>query len=349
MSALRPRVAHVMAGAAHGGAEMFFERLCLEQKKTGLEVLPVIRRNGDRRARLEAGGLAPAELGFGGRLDLLTAPRLRRVLRQSAPDVVVTWMNRAARFSPEGDWTLAGRLGGFYDLSWYRRCAHLVGNTKGLVSWMRAQGWPEDRVHYVPNFAYDIRPVSPERPDSIPREAPFILALGRLHPNKAFDVLIRAMAYLPSVYLVIAGEGPERGSLEDLARRTGVADRVLMPGWAASAPLIRACDVLVCPSRHEPLGNVVIEGFSAGVPVVAAASQGPSELIVSGENGLLAPVEDERGLADRISQALGDQDLARRIGAAGRAVYEQDFAPEPVLAAWERFLSDVSPDRGRRG
>ena len=93
---------------------------------------------------------------FGGPADWLTGPRLRRLIRRFAPRVVVAWMNRAARFAPQGDWVLAGRLGGYYDLSYYKRCDHLIGNTGGIVAWIRSQGWPPGRVHHLPNFADDL-------------------------------------------------------------------------------------------------------------------------------------------------------------------------------------------------
>lgn len=336
------RVAHVMAGAATGGAELFFERLCIAQAASGLSVLPIIRREGARAQRMRAGGIAPTELRFGGLADLTTRLRLKQALISFVPHVTVAWMNRAARFTPQGHWILAGRLGGFYDLSYYRRCDHLIGNTHGLVRWMKEQGWPENRVHYLPNFATDLATTAPVRPDGVPPNAPFILALGRLHKNKAFDVLIRAMRHLPGQWLVICGEGPEREALETLARQEGVADRVLMPGWSTQpGRLIRACSVLVCPSRHEPLGNVVIEGFSATKPVVAAASQGPTELIRSGANGLLAPVEDAQALARQLGAVLEDPALAHKLALAGRADYDQIFATGPVLAAWQQFLSSV--------
>jgi len=336
------RIAHVMAGAAEGGAELFYERLSAAQHQAGDAVLAAIRSNARRAARLRQAGLDPLQLRFGGSLDLLTGPRLRRALRRFAPRVAVAWMNRAARLTPIGDWVLAGRLGGFYDLSYYRRCDHLIGNTLGIVEWMRAQGWPAARVHHLPNFSADHGDAPRIRPDWLPAGAKLVLALGRLHRNKAFDVLIRAMREVPDAVLLIAGEGPERGALEELARREGVASRVRMPGWREdSGALLAAADLLVCPSRHEPLGNVIIEAFSARLPVLAAASQGPAELITSGANGILAPLEDAPALAAAIVSVLRDAALARRLGEAGRACYEAEFAAAPVLARWHAVLSVV--------
>src|SRR6185437_11093074 len=113
------KIAQVMAGAPAGGAELFFERLSIALARAGDTVLPVIRCNAARAARLQDGDVAPVQLGFGGPLDLLTGRRLRAALRQFEPRVVVAWMNRAARFTPRGDWVLVGRLGGYYDLAYY--------------------------------------------------------------------------------------------------------------------------------------------------------------------------------------------------------------------------------------
>lgn len=335
------KVAHVMAGAPAGGAELFYERLTAALARAGDTVLPVIRRNAARAERLRQAGLVPVELAFGGVLDLLTGPRLAAALRRFGPRVTVAWMNRAARFTPQGDWVLAGRLGGFYDLNYYHRCDHLVGNTQGIVDWMVRQGWPAARAHYVPNFVPDLAGAAPaDLP--LPVGAPVVLALGRLHTNKGLDVLIRAMARLPVAHAVIAGEGPERGALETLIRQERLGSRVHLLGWRTdTAALLSAATIMVCPSRHEPLGNVIIEGWSARRPVVAAAVEGPSELIVSGGDGLLVPSEDPAALADALASLLDDPTRAERLAEAGRGRYEAAFAEAPVVARWREFLTTV--------
>lgn len=337
------KLAQVMAGARHGGAEGFYERLCLALHAAGEQVLPVIRRDADRAARLRAGGLAPVELGFGGALDLLTGPRLRRVLQGFAPAVTVAWMNRAARFAPKGPWTLVGRLGGYYDLKYYRRCDHLVGNTRDITRWIVAQGWPAARAHHLPNFVADLAGAAPA---ALPGAAPRLLAMGRLHRNKGFDIAIRALALIPGAQLAIAGEGPERAALEALAREAGVAERVAFLGWRSDVgALLAACDVFVCSSRHEPLGNIVLEAWSASRPVIAAAAQGPSELIADGETGLLVPPEDAQALATAIRGVLDDPQRAARLAQAGRAAYARDFTEAAVVARWRGFLAAVAPAR----
>ncbi len=333
------RLAHIMAGAPSGGAELFFERLVAAQHDAGEAVLPLIRRDAGRAARLAAAGLAPAQFRFGGALDLLTRPRLRAALRRFTPRVAVAWMSRAARMAPRGAWVLAGRLGGYYDLRYYRRCDHLIGNTRGIADWIAAQGWPAARVHHLPNFAPDMAGAAPAALP-VPPGAPIVLALGRLHRNKAFDVLVRALPSLPGVHAVIAGDGPERTALLALAAQEGVADRLHLLGWRTDqAALLAACTVLACPSRDEPLGNVVLEAFSAARPVVAADAAGPVELIEHGVTGLLVPREHPRRLSDALGAILSDPALSACLAAAGRACFLAEHQAAPVLRRWRDALA----------
>ncbi|MBU8536238.1 glycosyltransferase [Falsiroseomonas tokyonensis] len=345
------RVAHVMAGAVQGGAEGFFERLVLAQHRAGLDVLAVIRREPGRAARLEAGGVAPLQLGFGGPLDWLTAGRLRRALLGFRPQVVVAWMNRAAGFAraatrPGDGWAMAGRLGGAYALRHYGACDLLAANTQGLCDWIASQGWPADRVRLMPNFAADLAGAPPATLPFPPGAVP-LLAMGRLHPNKDFATLLRAVARLPAeVHLALAGEGPERGALEALAGELGLGGRVAFLGWRQDVgALLAASRMLVVPSRIEPLGNVVLEGFSANRPVVATAADGPREVMRDGETGRLVPIGDHAALAEAIGQLLADPAMADRLAAAGRAGFIARHAEAPALAAWAAFLDEAAARR----
>lgn len=333
------KVAHVMAGAAVGGAETFFVRLCAALHRAGEQVLPVIRTHPVRAAALQAAGLEPQELRFGGPFDVLTQPRLHRVLRNFSPRVVVAWMNRAAGKTPRGDYMLAGRMGGYYDLKHYRHCDRLVGNTRDIVRWVVGQGWPADRADWLPNFAPDLIGAAPA-----PRgDAPVLLAMGRLHANKAFDIAIRALRRIDRAALWIAGTGPEQAALEQLAHREGVAGRVQFLGWRDDqAALLAACDVFLCPSRHEPLGNVVLEAWSAARPVVAADSPGPRELLTPGRDGLLVPAEDPVALADAVNALLEDRARASALAVAGRATYEATFTEAAVVARWQAWARKVA-------
>ncbi len=337
------RVAQVMAGASKGGAELFYERLCESLAMAGDEVLPVIRADALRSARLQKAGLEPLEFGFGGSLDVLSRPRIRRALKRFAPRVVVAWMGRAARHTPSGPWVLVGRLGGYYDLRRFSHCDHLVGNSHGLVEWIRAQGrFPADRVHYLPNFTPDLFGEVPAALPMVPEDAWTVLAMGRLHRNKGFDLLLGAISRLPGVHAVIAGDGPERVALERLAKHAGVAERVHFLGWRNDTPaLLSACDVLVCPSRSEPLGNVVLEAFSARRPVVASMAEGPRELIEAGRTGVLVAQESAIALAAGIEGVLRNPAQSAAMVQAARSRYEEMFSEAAVIKRWRAFLQHV--------
>ncbi len=342
------RMAHILGSAALGGAEGFYERLVPALARAGEEVLPLIRADAGRSGRLRAAGVAPVELPFGNYFDFTTRPRLDRTLRHFQPQVVVAWQNRAADYAGAvkrrgAPWPLVGRLGGYYDLRYYRHCDHIVGNTRDLRRWfVEEQGWPAERAHYVPNFAHDLAGAAPADLPGTPGARLF--TLGRLHPNKGFDTLLRALALLPGATLAIAGEGPERAALDRLARELGVAERVTFLGWRDdTAALLAACDVFICPSRHEPLGNVVLEAWSAARPVVAADAQGPTELIEQGVTGVLVPKDQAEPMAQAVAALLANPAQAQAMAAAGRAEFLLHHAEAPVLARWRAFLAQVAP------
>ena len=340
---VRLRVLHAMAGAPHGGAELYFVRLCLALQRTGLPQVVVTRPEPERMARLEAGGLAVIRAPYGGLFDFKTKRTLLRIIESFRPNIVMSYMTRATRYIPRGNFVHIARLGGYYDLRQYRHCDHLVGNTPDLVEYFLRHGWARDRVHYIPNFvdAHTCAPVERAR-YATPDSAPLVLALGRFHRNKAFDVLLEAIARLPGTYLWIAGDGPERGALEALAFRLGVAERVRFVGWQNDpAPLFAAANAVAVPSRHEPLGNVVLEAWSQGIPVVAAASQGPRFLIEDGENGLIVPLEDPEALASALRRVLSERDLSGRLAQHGRAKLAAQFSEAAVVAQYLSLFERV--------
>ena len=337
-------LAQVMAGAHHGGAETFFVRLALALHRVGQDQRVIIRRDAERAATLRAGGLPPVELPFGSLLDYRTRFGLRRILRDDRPRVVLTWMSRATRLCPRGGFVHVGRLGGYYDLKYYGRCDHLIGNTRDIVAYLVRSGWSESRVHYLPNFVPDMRaaPVARASLDT-PEDVPLALALGRLHRNKGFDVLIDALARAPGIHLWLAGEGPDRARLESRARQLALGNRMRLIGWREdTAALLAAADMLVCPSRHEPLGNVVIEAWSSGTPVVAASSAGPAALVRHDVNGLLVPVDDADALAGAMARLAKHRTLRAELAAAGRAAYAAEFSESLVVGQYREFFERVA-------
>lgn len=333
------RLLQAMAGASHGGAETFFVRLAGAFERDGQEQRVLIRHDPARAAQLRATGVNVEEAAFGGRFDFATGRAFRRGIKSWRPDIVLSWMSRATRFCPRGDFVHLARLGGYYDLKYYRHCDHLIGNTRGIVDYAVSHGWARERVHYLPNFVPDPGPRSRVRREEGKVRA---LALGRLHPNKAFDVLLDALALAPGIDLWIAGDGDLLGALRQQAGRLALEGRVRFLGWQDDVwPLLDTADFLVCPSRLEPLGNIVIEAWAAGVPVVATTSDGPAALISAETDGLLVPVGDAAVLAAAMTRLAQDTVLRAGLAEAGRKSYEANFTEAAVVARYRELFERV--------
>lgn len=339
------RLLQAMAGAPHGGAETFFVRLAGALQRAGETQRVLIRRNAERSGRLRAAGVEIGELRFGGPLDMATRYGFRRAVATWRPNLVLTWMSRATSACPRGDFVHVARLGGYYDLKYYRRCDHLIANTRAIVDHVVAAGWPRERIDYLPNFVPD---AGTSRPAAHPAGDPLALAAGRLHPNKGFALLLEALAMTRDVRLDIAGDGPLRGELEALARKLGIANRVRFLGWRTDVTALLAhANLFVCPSLREPLGNVVIEAWSAGVPVIATASDGPAALIEDEVNGVLVPLPGQPGggpaaLAAAIARLCRSPEERRQLGLAGRRAYEAEYTEAEVVDRYRGFFDRIA-------
>ncbi|MBW8814789.1 MAG: glycosyltransferase [Caulobacterales bacterium] len=336
-------VLHLLGTAGEGGAETYFVDLVQALRRAGVAEAAAIRGNAERQARLKAAGVPVKVLRFGGPIDILTKPAAAGFAALQHTKVALAWMNRAARHTPRGPWARIGRLGGYYSLKYYKGFDHLVANTEDIAEWIVGQGWPAGRVSCIPNFAAAPPDAAAVERASLttPHDAPLLLAMGRLHENKAHDVALQALAQVPDAWLWIAGVGPLEAKLRGMAQALGVADRVRFLGWRTDpSALYRTADVCVFPSRFEPLGNVVIQAWAHGLPVVAAESQGPAALIRHGDDGLLTAVDDPDALASAVRQLLDDARLRARLAKAGARRVEADFSEAAVVGQWKALFAD---------
>jgi len=162
---------------------------------------------------------------------------------------------------------------------------------------------------------------------------PYILGIGRVVPQKGFDILVDAYARLlgrvpDAPDLIIAGDGPEREPLQAQVASLGLGARVHLIGRAdrpRAVSLFRGCALFVLPSRQEPQGIVSLEAMACAKPVVAARVGGVPEIVVEGETGLLFPGGDAAALAQSLETLLSDPDRAESLGRAGRARAEGEF------------------------
>jgi glycogen synthase len=197
----------------------------------------------------------------------------------------------------------------------------------------------------------------------VPPDRPYILAVGRVVEKKGFDLLLAAYAgmdeSLRRADLVIGGAGAALEDLRVLAGTLGVAERVHFVGRLTRGQVARftaEAQLLVVPSRLEPFGIVILEGWRAGVAVVATSRGGPPEFVHDGQDGVLVDPFDTSALASTLEGLLSDDDRRHAIAAAGRARVES-YA-WPVIAGRYREVYDTvvapttpsvpTPDRAGR-
>lgn len=345
----RLKVMHIVGSKDAGGAETFYLRLVKSLQKH-CDVFPVVRKGSWIAENLEKEGLNFHVLPFGGIFDFETKARLKRLIDvEIQPDVIQTWMNRASKFLPKTAAPVVGRMGGYYNLKYYKTADWLGGNTKGICDYIRSQGWPENRIVYLPNFAPEpILNSSKTREELVFSDDAYVfLMAGRLHENKGFDVAFKALSAMPeNTHFLVAGEGNQKEELETILKERNLENRVTFTGWTNDISGLANCaDAWLIPSRHEPLGNVVLDAWMHKKPVIAAAADGPKSLIQEGKTGLLVPIEDDIALAEAATKIINDPEKSKIMADAGYAYAKQHFSEEAVLQQYMDFYTKIIQEK----
>ncbi|CAN5657581.1 glycosyltransferase family 4 protein [soil metagenome] len=289
--------------------------------------------------------------------------RLRREVIASRPDAVVSFMTStnilvllarsgtripvivSERIDPR--YHEVGRTARLLRRLLYPRAKRVVVQSAVVEAWAR-EFLPSERVARIANPVAAIpAKVGAEqgrgRGERSPMGAHTIVAMGRLDPQKGFDVLIQAFARLartlPGWRLVIAGEGPQRAALAELARREGVSDRLELSGWVDSpSELLREAELFVLSSRFEGFPNALLEAMAHGVPVVATdCPSGPAEIVREGVDGYLVPPDDVAALAEGMRRLMLNPEERARLGRAAAEVCER-FSLERISSEWNELL-----------
>jgi glycosyltransferase involved in cell wall biosynthesis len=174
-------------------------------------------------------------------------------------------------------------------------------------------------------------------------DAPTVLSIGALAPEKGVDLTVSAVGGLRGVQLLVAGDGPERGRLEELAARVAPGQVVFAGSLRDPGPAYTAADVVSLPSRGgDSMPAVLIEAGLMGLPVVATPIEGIVDIVDPGVTGELVAAESVDGLRIALDQILGDREHAAELGDAARARCTERFSIDVVAAAWGRVLDEVS-------
>ncbi|WP_375401817.1 glycosyltransferase [uncultured Sphingomonas sp.] len=303
---------------------------------------------------------------------LIVLPRLVARLRASAPDVVMSTGNNM-------NWTTAlafrlARLGSARLMlkvtnpivrakdgplrRWYRRLryADAFGLSDAVLTLcdreaeLLAAAFPASASRFQPVVNPYVTPAMLAPCRELVGERDMILAIGRLAPQKRFDLLIRAFAEVraPGARLVILGEGPDRASLETLARELGLDGRVTMPGYVADVgPWLRRVRLLALSSRYEGLPAVVLEAMASGCPVVATDCFLAARTLVGGAEGCAVVGEATPAAFARALEKCWSRERPTMLPAVAER-YSVGEGVRSHVAAVRRLLDPVPGENARQ-
>jgi glycosyltransferase involved in cell wall biosynthesis len=231
-------------------------------------------------------------------------------------------------------------------------CDRLVSVSEFHRDWALALGICDaNRILAIPNGITppvrnpEVAPAEVRRRLGVPDDDRLILTMARLAADKGLAYLIEAVAMLPpalNVRLAIAGDGPVRTRLEQVARARGVTGRVNFLGFREDVgDLLAACDLVALPSLREGLSIALLEAMSAGKPIIASSIGSHRELAEQADIALLVPPADARALRDAIMRLAGDPALMTRLGASARALFERHYTEGRMLDSYLSVYSGL--------
>jgi glycosyltransferase involved in cell wall biosynthesis len=343
-------ILHAMLGKGLGGLEQVFldYQPILEAwaARRGGKCVGVVRKGGKVAAR-EAGRTPPLVVmpAFTD-WDPLTLGAAKGVVRAAAPDLILSHGQRPARVfgkaAPAGAIQAVCLHKPVFDVA---PGVHYLAVGRHLARLAIERGAPEDHVWFIPNSVK--APTARATPFARAEGQPVkIVAAGRLHSKKGFDVLIQAVGKLRAwdfdVTCEIAGEGDERDDLEGLIRELDLDPCVKLTGWTDDvAGFLATGDLFAFPSHQEGFPLTLLEAMSVGLPVVATEIDGPDEILEEGVNGRLVPDDDPDRLAEALGELISDRETARRLGAAARELVLSDYGPGELARRLEAALDGM--------
>lgn len=248
-------------------------------------------------------------------------------------------------YPPEGALPTKIAAAAFVRVNYFRNIRYLQGFAKGK----------QDKIHLVYN-ALSITPTTDER---IKSGNFHILAVGRFVEKKGFTYLLDACAILKrkrvDFSLTFAGDGALRKKMENRAKELGISDKVHFMGFLSHdkiSGLMVQSDVLVMPSVVDQKGdrdgipNVIMEAYAHGLPVVASDIAGISEVVISGETGILVPPNDPIELSKALITLEADHNLANHLGQKGKKLVLNLFSPYENCSTLLNLFSQNRVPRG---
>lgn len=215
---------------------------------------------------------------------------------------------------------------------------------------------PQSRTTFVYNgidtCEFDNQATAQTTQSTLPNQIT-IGTVGRLSPQKGFDLLLKAMAQViaacPNSQLHIAGEGPQKDDLHALTKQLHLQSHIKWLGMRNDIPsFLKSIQIFVLPSRYESFSISLLEAMAAGLPIVTTHVDGAPEAITNQEHGLLVPSENPQALADALITLIKDPQKRMQLGQAARQRVQTAFSLTQMVhkteAVYRLHLTNGSPD-----
>lgn len=337
------RILHAMSTAVDGAMERAFEQTVVALSRHDVAQRVVIKNESDSMNRLKAAGLEPVELPFRARFDFSSKRKLNNEIGAFGADLVISWTPDVSNQVAPGSARHVGYVTNNFPVTKFQTCNHLFALSQQRVDRAGAAGWSKENITLMPPVMQSdaISPID-RKTYFTPDTAKLVVVVGNLDLDQGLDVLMEAIARISGHYLWVVGDGPDRGQLEDHALEIGIKPRTRFVGRQGDVmPLVAAADLVICPARHDDIGEQVLQSWACAKPVIAADALGPGLLIKHRENGVLVPIDDARSLAEAIKWLNQDVDFAQRIAAAGMATFSESHNDKAVIPEYLTFLQQV--------
>lgn len=337
-------IVNIMFARGGGGIEQAFVDYCEALHLRGHKVTAIVYPGALVHEQLLKLSIPVVTVRNMNEWDFFAVFRLRRRLRELAPDVIIAHSNRAyvlGRRANADKFPLVG-IAQNYSTSRYTKARAMFTTTNDLIQHLIAQGISQQLIYLIPNMVrcHEL----PHRGER--NKPPVIGAMGRFVAKKGFDVYIEALSILKDkgykFHAVLGGQGKEESKLRALASKAGLDDILTFTGWVQDKRAFYShIDIFCLPSLHEPFGIVLLEAFMFGTPVVSSDSEGPRDIITPNYDALLVKMGDADAMADAMAKLLDNERFANDLAANGFAKVKMRYSMETVGERIEQALMKV--------
>lgn len=333
-----------MLGRKRGGLEQAAIDYAEALNLANLPAVTLLSPDSWAETAIATAGVSFETIKNNGRLDFFAPARLRNRAEQQQARAILCHGNRALSlalraFSDQTDRPRIIAVAHNYSTHRFTQADACFALTEHMAEHLKQSG--NEHITLMPNM---VRMPAKLAPRPARREPPVIGSMGRLVTKKGFTTWLEALSLLRqrgiAFQAILGGEGEEASHLDSLIEAYSLTPHLTRQGWVKDkAAFFESIDLFVLPSWHEPFGIVLIEAMAHGVPVISTTSEGPSEILTSGMDGLLVPTKNPEALANAMAEMLAQPKQAETMAQAALALVREKYSKEAMATRLQTALA----------